>query len=145
MGFTQKLTDTVKRHMVNLKAAHDKRVIEAEARARVRLATARTSTEREKAKLILEREKLALKMDLYEAQIATRKAKAAVNKARLEAGDLTIGERIGAVGSSLGREAKSAYKALEKRSRPTRKRVVRKAAGKVVSRKTVTGKRKTTR
>ena len=138
----QKLSATVKKQMDSIKAARDRRVAEAEARARRRMANAKTKGERERAKLTLENEKLALQLELYEAQIATGKAKAAVKRARLEAGDLTVRERLGGAGAKVGRrvgkELKSAYVALGKRSRESsrlpRKRV---SAKKVVTRKRV--------
>ncbi len=120
MNFAQKLSSTVKGQLSYLKSAHDRRVAEAEARAQLKLAKARTETERARAKLVLEREKLVLKRELYEAKTATLKAKAAVKKARLEAGDLTIGERLGAT-----------YRAFVKPKRRVAKR-----------RKTVTKKRR---
>ncbi len=90
MGFLQK-------QLSNLREMHDRRVKEAEARAEASMARAKTKVEREKAKLKLAREKLQLKKELYEAKTATVKAKAAVAKARKEAGDLTLGERLGSL------------------------------------------------
>ena len=143
MSFMQRLSATTTRHMDSLKALHARRVAEAEARARRKIAEARTKTEKERAKLVLEREKLALRQELYEAQTATRKAKDAVKKARLEAGDLTVGERLGIVGRQVSKQAGQAYKVLEKQSRkqarPTRKRVVRKST---VAKRTVASKKK---
>jgi len=102
MSFIQQLDAGVRKHMANLKAMHDRRVQEAETRARADIAHATTKLEQERAKLKLVREKLALKRELYEARLATRQAKAAMNKARIEAGDLSIGERLGKIGKDIG-------------------------------------------
>ncbi len=94
MSFKQKLTSGVKRHLGNLKKAYDNRVAIAEAKARRDLAKAQTKSQREQAMLKLKREKMRAKQDLYEARIATQKAKRSLEKARKEAGDLSIGERL---------------------------------------------------
>lgn len=116
MNFTQKLQTMVKKHMTNLQEAHDRRVKEAEVRAKIRMARARTDTERKLAKLQLEREKLKLKKDLYEARTATQKARDTVKKARLEAGDLTVGERL----TKFGRMSMKTYRTLAKSGRSRR-------------------------
>ncbi len=125
MSFTQKLSAGVKKHMANLKEMHDQRVQAAEDRARRQLAAAQTKTEREKVKLQLRRDLMAAKKELYEAQTAARQAKTALEKARKEAGDLTMGERLGQVGRGVGKSSMLAYKALVSKP-PRRKRVVRK-------------------
>lgn len=94
MDFKQKVSVAVRRHMANLQKMYNERLRTAEARARTRLAFAKTKTERKKIQLQLERERLDAKKELYEAQIATRNARAAVEKARKEAGDLTLSERV---------------------------------------------------
>lgn len=94
MDFKQKVSVAVRRHMANLQTMYNERVRTAEARARFRLSNAKTKTEKGKIKLQLERERLDAKKELYEAQIATRTARAAVEKARKEAGDLTLSERV---------------------------------------------------
>ena len=121
MGFIKRVSAVTKRQMANLQAAHDRRVKEAEVRTRAKLEVARTKGEREKAKLALEREKLNLKRELYEAKIATQKASAAVKKARLEAGDLTIGERAEATWRALSKP-KKARRTTAKKKTVTRKR-----------------------
>ena len=145
MNFAQKLSATVKTQLAGIQSAHDKRVVEAEARARRNLAKARTKQERDLTMLQLQREKLALRRELSEAKVATQKAKFATEKARKEAGDLTVGERLGVFGARLGKQATGAYRALEKSQRPKRKRAVRKAVGTATKattkRKTITKRR----
>ena len=119
MRFTQRLSSGVRGHLSNLKNMYNKRIEMAEARARRQLDEARTKTDREKVLLKLKREKLSAKKELYEAQIATQKAKVAVEKARKEAGDLTVGERLGAFGKAL-------YYGKKTRRKPRRKTVRRK-------------------
>ncbi|KKN59665.1 hypothetical protein LCGC14_0539920 [marine sediment metagenome] len=96
MNFTQKISAGVKKQLSNLKSAYDQRVKNAEVRAQAKIALARTKQERELALLQLQRDKIALKKELYEARIATKNAAVALKKARLEAGDLTISERLAA-------------------------------------------------
>ena len=94
MDFKQKVSVAVRRHMANLQKMYNERVRTAEARARFRLSNAKSKTAKGKIKLQLERERLQAKQELYEAQIATRNARAAVEKARKEAGDLTLSEKM---------------------------------------------------
>jgi len=141
MGISQRISTIVKKQLASIQSAHDRRLVEAEARARSKLAKAKTTQARELAILQLQREKMALSKELSEAKLATQKAKTAAEKARKEAGDLTVGERLGVFGSKLGKEAKGAYKALEKAQRPKRKGNVRKVAGTATRRKTVTRKK----
>ncbi len=125
MNFAQRLQVMVKKHMANLQEAHDRRVKEAEARAKAKMARARTDNERKLAKLQLEREKLKLRKDLYEAKIATQRARDAVKKARLEAGDLTVGERL----TEFGRISMKTYRTLAKGRRTgTRRKATRRRA-----------------
>ncbi len=130
MNFTQKLAAEVKKHLANLREAHDRRVDRATAKARRELAVAKTRTEKEKIKLQLQRDKMDAKKELYEAQVATQKAKKALEVARKEAGDLTLGERLSRAGRSFGRSAKSTWAALAaqpKRRTPRRKPAKKKA------------------
>ena len=120
MRFTQRLSAGVKGHLSNLKDMHERRVEAAEAKAKRELAEARTKTDRQKVLLKLKREKLSAKKELYEAQLATKKAKKAVEKARKEAGDLTVGERIGAFGKAL--YGKPKRRATRRKVRKTIKR-----------------------
>ena len=131
MAFHTKISSVVRRHLASIQSAYDRRVAEAEARARRNLEKARTKQERELTMLQLQREKLALSKELSEARIATQKAKTAAEKARKEAGDLTISERHGVLGARIGRQATGAYRAMEKAQHPKRKRVVRKTTGTV--------------
>jgi len=94
MSFAQKLATGVKKHMVNLQKAYENQIAAADARARASMAKTKTKAEREKVKTKLAQEKLAIRRELYEAQAATKKAKVALEKARKEAGDLTMGERL---------------------------------------------------
>lgn len=94
MGFRQVLSVVVNSHKKHLKDMYNKRIQMAETKAKAQLDRAKTMTERKKIRLSLERDKLAAKKELYEAQIATNKAKEAVEKARKEAGDLTVSERV---------------------------------------------------
>jgi len=121
-GFTLMVTAATKRHLANLRGMHDRRVKEAEARAKAKMAIAQTKAEREKAKMALEREKLNLKRELYEARIATQKAKTAVKKARLEAGDLTIGERLEATYRAFTKPKRRAVRRPATKKRKTTKR-----------------------
>ena len=125
MSFAQKLSSEVRKHMSNLNRMHDERVARAEARAREQLAKAKTNTDREKVKLQLQREKMQAKQELYEAQTATKKAKTAMEKARKEAGDFTIGERVGQAGQSIGRGSVKAYQELTKTKRRPVKRTTK--------------------
>jgi len=126
MNFVQRVSSIVKKHIASIEAAYDRRVAEAEVRARHKLDRARTKQERELAMLQLRRDKATLRKELSEAKVATYKAETAAKKARREAGDLTVGERLGAVGSRLGRETVGVYRALEKAQRPKRRRTTRK-------------------
>ena len=119
MSFTQKVSSGVKKHLSNLKNAYDGQVKAAEVRAQAKIALAKTKLERELAKLQLQRDKVALKKELYEAQIATRKAEVALKAARLEAGDLTIPERIEATYRAF---MKPKRQPTVRRKTPTRKR-----------------------
>ncbi len=121
MGFTQLLATKVKKHLANIKAAHDRRLGEAIIRARRDLAKATTRAQREKVLLHLKQDKANLKRELYEARLATQKAETAVKKARREAGDLTFGERLGVAGRRLGRDTLSTYRALTTPDKPRRK------------------------
>jgi len=121
MSFAQKLSSGVQKHMAHLKAMYANRVAAAEARAQQRLANARTKTEKELVKLQLVRDKMSAKKELYEAQVATRRAREALEKARKEAGDLTLGERLGVMGKDLQRR-------LWQPQKPTRRQAVRKRA-----------------
>ena len=141
MGISQRISSTVKKHLSSIQSAHDRRLVEAKVRARRNLAKARTTQAKELAILQLQREKLDLARELSEAKIATQKVKVAAEKARKEAGDLTIGERLGGFGARLGKEAKGAYRALEKTQRPKRKGNVRKVAGTGTRRKTIARKK----
>ena len=93
MKFAKKLSAGVKKHLSYLKGLYDKRIELAESRARQQLGKAQTKVAREKVMLQLKRDKMTAKKELYEAQIATKRAKTALEKARKEAGDLTISER----------------------------------------------------
>lgn len=77
----------------SLQEAYDRRVQKAEEKAKVKLARSQTKADQEKAKLQLQRDNLNLQRELVEERIATQKAKAALKKAKREAGDLTITER----------------------------------------------------
>ena len=101
MKFAQKLATGVRKHLSNLKRLYDRRIQLAEARAQRQLADAKTKTAREKVRLQLSREKMLARKELYEAQIATQNAKKALEKARKEAGDLTVGERMITIYRSL--------------------------------------------
>lgn len=103
MSFIQKVRATANRYIEQFQAIHDRKVAAAEAKTRAQLAKARTKTEKEKIKLQLKREKLVLQRELYEAKTATRRAQEAVVRARKEAGDVTLRERIGEVGGSFGK------------------------------------------
>jgi len=94
MGFSQKLAAGVKKHMGNLRKAYDNQMAVADARARADMAKTKTKADREKVKAKLAQEKLAIQRELYEAQAATKKAKVALEKAKREAGDLSMGERF---------------------------------------------------
>lgn len=137
MSFAQKLSSTVKRHLANLQKAHDARLREAEKKARVKLAKAKTKAGRERAMLQLRTDRANLRRELSEAQIATQKAERAAKVARLEAGDLTFGERLAKSGRELGRSARTTYRSLQSlQGRPTRKRrVIRKTVTKRAVRK----------
>jgi hypothetical protein len=143
MNFTQKLSSVVKKHMVSIQKAHDRRLAEAEKKARARLARATTKAGREKAMLQLRMDRANLRRELSEAQIATQKAEKAAKVARLEAGDLTFGERLAKSGREFGRGTMATYKILSKAKRPARRRrVIRKttvhktvAKKRVISRK----------
>lgn len=132
MSFAQELSSRVKRHLSNLKRLYDERVDRATARARKQLATAKTKTAKETIKLQLQRDKMDAKKELYEAQIATQKAKDALEVARKEAGDLTLGERFSKVARSFGRVTKSTYKGLvaPPRRRTSRRRTTKGAKAK---------------
>ena len=119
MSLVQKAREVTQR----IQALHDRRVREAEERAKASLARARTQAEREKAKQKLAREKIALKRELYEAKAATQKAKTAMEKARKEAGDLTVGERAAEFGRMLyyGKR-KPAKRRVVRRKKSTAKR-----------------------
>ena len=95
MSFKQLVSVATRRHMDNLRAMYNARIRTVEARAQFRLENAKTKTAKGKIKLQLERDRLDAKRELYEAQIATKKAKVAVEKARKEAGDLTLTEMVG--------------------------------------------------
>jgi len=94
MSLTQRLATKVKAHMVNLQKAYNNQMAAADARARASMAKTKTKADREKVKAKLAQEQLAIKRELYEAQAATKKAKVSLEKARKEAGDLTMGERL---------------------------------------------------
>ena len=119
MNLVQKAREVTQR----IQALHDRRVREAEDRATASLARARTQADREKAKQKLAREKIALQRELYEAKTATQKAKTAMEKARKEAGDLTVGEKLGAFGRQLyyGKR-KPAKRRVVRRKKATPKR-----------------------
>ena len=123
MSFASRVSSITKQHMSNLKEAYNDRVARAESKARRHLADTRSKTERGKIKLQLEVDRMSARKELYEAQTAACKAKIALEKARKEAGDLTVSERFSRVGSSLGRSTIATYKALSKK--PKRKRVSR--------------------
>ena len=125
MSFASKVSSLARQHMSNLKEAYDDRVSRAELKARRRLADAKSKTGREKIKLQLEVDRMSARKELYEAQIAACKAKIALEKARKEAGDLTVGERFSRASSSLGRSTMAAYKSLSGKPKRRRKKVSR--------------------
>ncbi len=151
MNFAQRLSQGVRRHLNKLDELHEKQVKVIEDKARRQLAQAQTKTEREKVLLQLQREKMKSKQELYESQVATRKAKEALEKARKEAGYLTVGERLRQFGSELSRGGAALYKGLEKQSRRTsgpRRKAVRKTTQRTTTRpstRTHTTTRQTTR
>ncbi len=122
MSFTQKVSAGVRKHLSNLKSAYDQQVKNAEARAQAKIALARTKQERELAKLQLQRDKIALKKELYEAWIATRNAAVALKKARLEAGDLTISEKLAATYKAFMKSQKQPRRSTARRKTGTKKR-----------------------
>ena len=99
------IASMTKAHLANLKRAYNEYVALAEARAKLDLAQVRSKAEKEKVLLHLEREKMAAKRELYAARLATQKDRKATEKIRLEAGDLTVAERLTKAGTWAGRGA----------------------------------------
>ncbi len=113
---------------------HDKMLL---AQARRQVALAKTKTAKEKVRLQLESDRVRLKTELAEAREATYKAKVraqqavkAANKARIEAGDLTIGERLSSQISAF-----TAGLAARQRARPRRRTVKRVTAKRIRSKR----------
>ena len=94
MSFVGKVSSGFKKHMANLKGAHDRRMTQAEARAREQIANARTAIEKEKALTQLRTERLNAQRELLEARAAGKRAAQALQKAKREAGDVGLGERL---------------------------------------------------
>jgi len=120
MSLTQRLATKVKAHMANLQKAYNNQMAAADARARASMAKTKTKADRENVKARLAQEQLAIKRELYEAQAATKKAKDSLEKARKEAGDLTMGER-------LEQTLRATYRGV-RGTKPTKRTTTRKRA-----------------
>lgn len=116
MPFHHKITQTIKGGVTQLQDAHKRRVKAADAKARKKMRMAKTALQREKARTDLAREKVSLERELYESKLALQQEKKAATQARQAAGVLTVGERLGKMGKSFGRDASSAFRALTKPS-----------------------------
>jgi len=131
------LAQVIQKQMSKVREMHAKRVREAEARASAKLAKARGDLERQRVKLQLMQEKANLSKELYEAQAALRNTRIAVNKARIEAGDLTVGERLGKAGrdiagsvlaKDLARAGKALFTADKSRPKPRKRATAKRTA-----------------
>lgn len=112
--------------MDSIRAVHNRRVADAEARARTKMAHAKTQAEKLRIRTQLDKERAAAYRELSEAQNAARQASASLRKARIEAGDLTAGEKFMRGLKSSGRELQKGMASLQKPAKPTRKAASRK-------------------
>lgn len=124
MAIHTTISIAVKKQLAHIQKLHDKRLAESASRAKRDLKKARTRHDKEVAILRFRQEKAGLQQELSEAKIATQKAKAAAEKARKEAGDLTISERFGIFGTRFAKDLGTTYKSLTKSAKrsPPRKR-----------------------
>jgi hypothetical protein len=95
--------------------------------------------------LNLERERIDLKRKMYEETISVRRAREALERARIEAGDLTLSERLVRAGRSLSGRARSTYNDLAKmiygESSKTRRRTTSKITRRRVTKRKVVKRR----
>lgn len=128
-NFGRSVKNIVNRHLLTLKVNYHKGVADAETRARQRLEEAQTRAEKQRIVQQLNLERHRLNKEMYEAKVATQRAAEAARRARIEAGDLTLAERVQAT-----------YKAFTKPAAPVKRRT---ATAKPSTRKKATTTTKT--
>ncbi len=121
MSFFSKVKTTVTSYNARLKAIADKQVKATEERAKKRMAQATTRTEKLKAKAQAARDKEHIYRELAQAQQSARKAASALNRARIEAGDLTASEKLVAFGQKARKGMTDFQRGLEKTQRSLQK------------------------
>ena len=89
------------------------------------LARARTRNEKELVKLRQRREHAALDKELADAKTATRKAEEAALKAKREAGDVSVLERLSKFSLRLGGKPRRRRTTTRKKAAPKRKTATR--------------------
>jgi hypothetical protein len=92
-GISKKISLLTQRCLRHIQEVHDRRLAAAEHRAAAALARTQSRAAKEIIELRLRQERAKLSRGLYEARIATKRAEAAAENARREAGDLTLREQ----------------------------------------------------
>jgi hypothetical protein len=94
MGVFNNAKGLVNRFNNKLKVMADNQAKAAEERAKKKMAVAQTKTEKLKIQAEKKREKAEIYSDLAQAQKANKEAAAALQKAKLESGELTLQQRL---------------------------------------------------
>jgi hypothetical protein len=128
MGFTQ----AIKKGITGVQSAYARQKAAAEARAKQQMEAARTRLGKERVKANLEREKLVLQREMYEAKAAVNREREAVARAKAKSGGGGFGRFISETGKSYRKMQNAMY------GPPPKKR-------RTVVRKRATGKRTTRR
>ena len=114
MAFFKSLTGTVNKFNNRLKDIADKQAKASQERAKKKMEVARTQAEKLRAKAEAQREKAEIYRDLAEAQKANKEAAAALQKAKLESGELTLQQRLVKTAESGAKGIKDFRSGIEK-------------------------------
>lgn len=136
MSFVDRVNSMVRKYSASLKAVADKQAAMADAKARRRMQEATTQAEKLRIKAKADQEKAAVYRELHEAQVAAAKAAAAVKKAKQEAGDIPLADKLWKSASNFRTGLAKLQKDIDRMQNPPRKK------RRVVSKKT-TAKRRT--
>lgn len=113
----KKLMTAVKGGASGLQKAYRDMQRAAEERAKRNIAKAKTKHEKEMARINLEREKVAIQLQMYEAQAALAREKEAATKAWRAAGGRTLGERLQEQATQFSHGLQDAQRSIQKAQR----------------------------
>ena len=122
MGFTQ----AIKKGITGVQSAYARQKAAAEARAKRQMEAVRTKLGKERIKANLEREKLVLQRQMYEAKAAVNREREAVARARAKSGGSGFGRFVSKTGKSYRKMQDAMYGPPLKKRRTVVKRTARK-------------------